>query len=315
MLFLLVMGKVFVCFDQRMFECYSGSVDKVLREVSVMLGKSFFKIICVSAIGAGALVSGAPQSFSQSGKLKDPGYGLHMQRRMKNQKKKKTESGLIFSIKELGRWEQVQKRYTKRYEGRISEVMGGRENIDYSITTLRIAYPRTPYYDPFGRFTIQKMTAFAYTADTSADQLEVNEALVGYRDLLYKHLVNLDVLEYALTLAHANPIFGNKIRLKEIYDALRKDIRGVSKRRGTIPEDAYRIVTYGEETYLLGVHKATVKKSEIYRVQNSFYNVHDVVLEDGQYSQFYFDVTWPIYIYEKSRALKDREETFSMPAQ
>lgn len=278
-----------------------------------MLVKTFLKIVCFSALGAGALVSGAPQSFSQPAKLKDPGYGIHMQG-MKKKKEKTTESGLKFTAKELIEWKLRQASFTAKYEQRVSEAMGGRESIASSVLSLRVMYPQTPYYDPFGKATIRKMTAFAYTADVSDDQGEINKALAAYRDLLQKHIVNLDVVEFALTLARSNPIYGNKIRLKEIYDALVKSIDGV-KEKGSSPDDAYRIVSYGEETHLLAARNATVKKSEIYKVGNSFYNVHDIVDENGQYSQLYFDVTWPIYLYEKTKATQDREGQFSIPAQ
>ncbi len=283
---------------------------KVLFKMPV---KTSLKIICVTALSVGALVSGAPQSFSQEGKLVDPGYGLHIQG-TKKKDAKKTESGLTFTMKELNDWRIRQRKMTERYELRVGEVMGGRQSIEGSIPMLRIMYPRASYYDPFSKFTTQKMTAFAYAADMSSDQHEVNEALVSYRDLLYKHIVNLGVVEYALTLARANPIYGDKLRLKKIYDALIKDTVG-RERHGASPEDAYRVVTYAEETYLLAMHDVTVKKSEIYRVAKVFYNVHDTVDEDEQYSQLYFDVTWPIYLYEKNKATKDSEGRFFIPQQ
>jgi hypothetical protein len=278
-----------------------------------MLVKTFLKIACVSALGTGALISGSSQSFSQPAKLEDPGYGIHLQGAKKEQEKEK-ESGLNFTAKELNQWRIRQQSYITKYEQRVSEVMSGRDSIDIAVLSLRVLYPRMPYYDPFSKLTIQNMTALAYTADVSDDQAEVNKALAAYRDLLHKHIVNFDVVEYALTLARANPIFGDKIRLKKIYDTLIKNIDG-AKEKGLSPEDAYRIVTYGEETHLLGARNVTVKKSEIYKVENTFYNVHDIVDENGKYSQLYFDVTWPIYMYERNKAVQDREGRFSIPAQ
>jgi hypothetical protein len=284
-------------------------------KVLIKMPKTFLKIICASFIGFGALIGSVPQSFSQSqGKLEDPGYGIHMQGVVKDKGGKQSESGLTFTTKELNRWRVRQKKLVEDYERTVMDLFGGRYNAAAVVPSLRIHYPRTPYYDPIGKYTIARMTEFAYKADMSSDQSVINEALAEYRDLLRKHIVNLDVLEYALTLARANPIYGNQIRLQEIHKVLLRDIEGKEK-KGKSPDDAYRIVTYGEETYLLAKFEVTVQKSEIYKVENSFYNVHDVVDKDGKFDQLYFDVTWPIYLFEKNKATKESEERFSIPLQ
>ncbi|MCK5385038.1 MAG: hypothetical protein KAJ29_05625 [Alphaproteobacteria bacterium] len=276
--------------------------------------KLFLKVMCVSTLGIGALVVGSSQIFAQRAPgLTDPGYGFHMQKR-EAKKEKESESGLTFSADEINRWMLIQEKYTEHYGARVNGVMSGEIDAERAITIMRSLYPRTPYYDPFGELTIEKMTVQAYTADVSDDQTEINEALDAYRDLLRKHLANLSVVEYALTLSHADPIYGDSLRLKKIRDALHKNIIGV-ERNGESPEEAFKVVTYGEETYVLGQKNVIVKKSEIYRVRDSFFNVHDVVYEDGQYSQLFFDVTWPIYMYEKTKALRERKDVVSIPLQ
>ncbi len=286
-----------------------------MRKVSVMFVKSFLKIMCVSVFGVWALVGTTLQSFSQSqGKLKDSEYAIHVQD-VKNKKKQKSESGLVFTKKELNNWKVMQKTLTKRYEKRIDDLMSGRVgNVRNLVSNLRAMYPKTSYYDPFSTLIIKKLTTFAYDADMSTNPVESSKALSLYRDLLYKHIANFDVIEYALTLARANPVYGDELRLKEIRDVLMKDIKG-REQNGASPDDAYRVVTYGEEEYLLALRKVTVKKSEVYRVENSFYDVVDVVDSDGNYSQLYFDVTWPIYLYEKNKAVKESAGRFSIPAQ
>lgn len=280
----------------------------------IMLGKTFLKIVCVSALGAGALVSGATQSFSQSSsRLENPRYGLH-RRPEKAKKDEKSESGLSFSVKELVKWEVMQERITLKYEQRVRDVFSGKISFDQIVTALRTLYPKTFYYDPFSKSTIDKMTAYAYTADVSDDQEEVNEALDAYRDLLFKHVANMEVVEYALTLSRVNPMYGDKLRLKRIYDAFIVGMKRFEE-KGTSPDDSYKIVTFGEETYLLGMHNVTVEKSEIYKVGNMFYNVHDVIYKDGRHSQIYVDVTWPIYMYEKTKAVHEREARRAIPLQ
>ncbi len=278
-----------------------------------MLVKTFLKVICVSTLGAGVMLGGALQALSQSA-LQDPGYGLHRLQDSKKNKKEKSESGLTFSRNELAYWERTQKKLTEKYEREVFEVMSGKKAPDRAMTTLRVFYARTPYYEPFGGNIVKKMTAYAYTADVSEDQNEVNEALKSYRKLLFEHLANIDVVDYALMLSRANPIYGNKLRLEKIYEALMKDIKR-GKNKGLDPDDAFIIVTYGEETYLLADHNVTVNKSEIYKVENKFYNVHDVFYEDQSPAQLYFDVTWPIYMYEKTKALRDKDSDFLIPAQ
>ena len=277
-----------------------------------MLVKTFVKLMCVSALGTGVFTLGTSQGVAQQS-LEDPGYGLHRQG-MQKKDEKKSESGLEFTADDLNRWMLRQKRAVSSYDRRVSELQSGDSTVDRAIRAIRIAYSLTPDYDPFSTSTIKKLTFFAYTADMSEDPTEVNQALEDYRELLYRHLGNLDVIDYALTLARANPIYGDALRLKEIRDALRKDILS-REMSGESPEEAYRVMTYGEETFLLGERNVTVDKSEIFRVNDKFYNVHDVTLSDGTPSQLFFDVTSPIYNYEKTKALAESKTDLVIPAQ
>lgn len=231
------------------------------------------------------------------------------------QKKIKTPDDVTFTRGQLGRWAQRQKINTKKYEGRVKDLIDHKGSVDNVVLTLRSLYPFTPYYDPIGQVTTEAMTRYAYISDTSKDPKEVNDALKAYRDLVFKHSANLGVVEYALTLSLVNARYGDEVLLRSLRDSLQKKARR-GKRKGSTPDYAYKVISYDEETYILGVHNVTVQKSEIYHVGNKFYNVHDVIYnEDGRYSQLYFNVTAPIYLYKKTQALRDVLQKRAFPLQ
>ena len=277
--------------------------------------KTFLKVFCVSLTGLGVLAFGSPAAVSQQRLESDGASALDLRAKAPKKKKEKYEDDFEFTAHELNDWALRQKISTRKYDKVVQEVMARRLSAEEMATTLRTLYPSSSYYDPFGSAIAKQLTAYAYTADVSDNPVEVNEAMDAYRALLRKHLANLEVVEHALMLARANPLFGERFLLRNIRNALRKDVRG-EHLKGESPEEAYHVITYGEETYILAPHHVTVQKSEIYKVDKHFYNVHDVVYDDnGRVSQLYFDVTWPFYLYQKTRALRAKEEKVSIPIQ
>ncbi|MFP4098855.1 MAG: hypothetical protein ACLFU1_08760 [Alphaproteobacteria bacterium] len=246
-----------------------------------------------------------PQAFSQA----YPGVGVRPPVDQSANKENELGANLDFSSVELSRWGLNMDRSTKSYDGFAARAMSGDEKDRlFSIaSSLRNLYPQTSYYQPFGQKVIEQMTEYAYIADVSDDPVEANEALKEYRKTLLSHLANIKVVEFAITLSHANRRYGDVMILEDVRNALLKVIRGWNK-RGDTAERAYRIVTYSDETYVLSLHNVTIERSEIFQVGDKFYNVHDVVFEDnGSHGRLYTDLTAPIYMYEKTRAFRARE--------
>ncbi|MCK5374007.1 MAG: hypothetical protein KAJ40_01855 [Alphaproteobacteria bacterium] len=273
------------------------------------------KLSCVSVFLIGTLTMNTSSAFSgELSAYSGWDFRTHIEK-PKSKKKDKPGANLSFPAYELDEWKLRQGRSTKDYERRVFNILTGNKKLTGTdVTTIRHLYPLTPYYDPFGTNIIERMTHFAYIADTSDNPKEINEALKEYRDLLCKHLANLDVVDYALTLSKAKPRYGDEVLLKAVRDALLEDVKG-TKIRGKTPDSAYVIVTYGEEIVLLNNLDAKVEKSKIYEVNKKFYNVHDVVYKDGRHSQLYIDLTNPIYLYEKTQALREKENRISIPLQ
>lgn len=271
------------------------------------------KLSCVSVLLIEILAMNASPALS--GELLESSGWNFRTRVEKSKKKDELGANLSFTAYELSEWKIRQSRSEKDYKGRVFNVLTeGKKLTHNNIVTIRSLYPLTPYYDPFGTSVIKRMTHFAYIADTASAPDEVNGALKEYRDLLCKHLANLDVVNYALTLSRANPHYGDEVILKAVRDGLLEEIKE-TEASGKTPDNAYAIVTYGEETFLLESLNATVEKSEIYEVNRKFYNVHDIVYEDGRYAQLYINLTSPIYLYEKTQAMLETENKISIPLQ
>ena len=197
------------------------------------------------------------------------------------------------SNREILNYERVTANYTELYESLVDEVLTSGE-IDFAkARTLRTYYPNTRYYTPFSENLIKRMTAFAYIADTTANLTEVNDALAEYRTLLSQNIANFDVLTFALTLARADVRYGDEIMLNDIRRHMIQDLTNIHE-VGRTPEKAYKIVTYGEETFVLEQLNAKVISSEVFQVSRSLFNVHEIETLDGEVEQIYMNVTSPL---------------------
>ena len=218
----------------------------------------------------------------------------------------KNDKGQVFSVYELKRWDATSKQFSDRYEGNIRDIRSGRVSLENKIYELRAYYPYAKYYDPFSKKLVDQMMLYAYTVDTSKDRGEVNKALDSFRDLVYKHIVNLGVVDNALKLSQLNPRLGDSVFFKKVRDLIRSTLGGMGN-VGTDPDHAYKVITYAEEIYILETYGATIEKSEIYEVADQFFDVRDIVTEDGENMQLFFDVTQTIRNVNLTNALAEHE--------
>lgn len=232
----------------------------------------------------------------------------------KAESSKNSDLELKITPREIQHYKKVSEGYTTAYTDLMEEINRGRVDLA-RIRSLRAYYSKTKDYTPFSEGIINRMTAFGYIADTSTDQVEINDALVEYREILNKHIANFDVITFALTLARADVRYGDELLLNDIRKELIQDLMGGGFNMGKSPERAHTIATYGEETFILEQYGATVKDSEMFKVGRSFYNVHEIVLPNGDFEQIYMNVTDPIRNVRLQQIVRENEEKIKIPGQ
>lgn len=191
-----------------------------------------------------------------------------------------------------------------RYEKTL-EVVKDEPGNKTNLYALYMLYPKTSHYNPFSRSVIKEMEMYAFKVDTSQDLIEMNRSLLKYNELLDQHLANFGVVEFALKMTRVNRRLGSEVFLRKIRDVL-IDIVERPTLDGSAPDRAFKVISYSEEDYFLSKNNVTVKSSEVYVVGDKYYNVHDCEDENGEYVQFYVDVTTPIRQVDKLRELEKK---------
>lgn len=215
---------------------------------------------------------------------------------------------------EMRRWAALSKDYTPQYEDLVEDMRAGRLEVKRSMLRLRNFYTYTRHYDPFSKAVIDEMVEYAYIADTSDDTIAVNQALANYRELLNKHLANLDVVSYALMLSRLDVRYGDEYFLKKVRDSIRTLWDG-QEGVGKEPQHPYKVVTFAELQYVVGTYGGEVVKSDVYTVGKQFFDVRDIVTEDGDYVQVFFDITKPIRNVALKKAVREKEQKTVIPLQ
>ncbi|MGH1404899.1 MAG: hypothetical protein ACRBDL_11735 [Alphaproteobacteria bacterium] len=224
------------------------------------------------------------------------------------------EEDIYVNEREVMRWLDAAEDATKGYARHIGQIKQGQGDLYNHMYALRAYYSKSAQYDPFAKTTLKKMEHYAYVMDTSADLREANEAAIEYRKLLDMHLVNWDVLEYAILMSSLDVRYGSERFLKSVQYTLKR-ILDIPRLDGLSPGAAFPIVSYGEETYLIQKHGGVVQKSELFEVTKKYYNVHDVVTKSGDYIQVYINVTTPIRQLQIKRAAHRTERVIRLPGQ
>ncbi len=208
------------------------------------------------------------------------------------------------SPNKLTRLERSLTQFTEYYDEVVGILRKGSDDFDYDIRRMRNYYAKTDYYMPFSKEILDEMAEYAYIADTSDNKEDVQEAFISYRYLVRSHLAHLDAITFALSMSRLDERFGDEIFLANVRRSLLKAIL-VEGAKCENPDLACRIVSYGEETYILGRIGGTVKGSKIYKVSNRYYNVHNLI-KDGIELQVYIDVTAPIVNVWDLQAVAER---------
>ncbi len=212
--------------------------------------------------------------------------------------------------RKLNNWKNRVPLFTEKYNNLVKEIYANPKDAAMKVKELRSYYPFTEQYSPFSKSVLDEVTRYAMEFDNALDNNVANDALLSYNELVAKHLVNFDILSFAFTMARLDPRFGDEWFYRRVRDALIDSFyqEGI----GTRAENAYYIVTYGEETYILEQIGGIIKSSEIYEVNDRYYNVHEVVDNNDNYRQVFMDVTQPIRNLIYRKRLKDIENKLSI---
>ncbi len=215
-----------------------------------------------------------------------------------------------FSQRELDSWKNQVARYTGEYDKIVKEIYKDFSKIDAKVRVLRSYYPRTEQYTPFSKRILDKMTRYASAIEDETDREVINKNLLSYRDLVSKHLMNFEILSFALTMSRIDVRFGSDVFFEKVRQALIDSfyVEGMGK----TPESAYYIVSYGEETYILEKIGGVIKNSELYKVHRKYYNVHDILGKNGEYQQIFMDVTVPIRNVLYKQVIREKQNKISL---
>lgn len=172
-----------------------------------------------------------------------------------------------------------------------------------NVLQYRSCYPYLDWYTPFSKDLVDDMTALAYGFDTETDATEKQKKLVEYKRFVKRHIADLAVVRLALTLSKGNPEYGNPAHYQKIKGYLLESIIPPGREEGLYPENAYFVVSYSEEEYVLSKIGGKLLKSEIYKVGEFYYNAHEIEnKKTGNVKVYYVDITMII------RLMKEREK-------
>lgn len=218
------------------------------------------------------------------------------------------------SLFQMKRTERMMERNKRLFDDAIDVIFEKPETRRLYVIRLRSYYPNQIHYTPLAEDVIEDLTYFAYLADTAEDIDQRNQALNDYKDLFKKHLPNLGVLNYAITLARANPKYGSETFLTEIKTILETYLRDFPIDCRS-PQNACAVITFEEETFFLSQRAKRILKSELVESRGQYYNVHDVINLQGDPDVLYFKVTKPIKSVRKNKKLIEKRKELQIRQQ
>lgn len=188
------------------------------------------------------------------------------------------------------------------YESLTRQAIMMPPNFDFE--RFRVNYAQTDQYDPYGNMAKEFLLKLAYTAQTDPDPKKRKEAMEKYGTTLAGHLANLDVVNQALSLSRQDRRFGDP----KLFNWLREGITNSVFHSGTgaTLDEAYDVMTLGEENALLAKLNLKVLNSKTEHAGIIYYNMHEVKdpVHEATYTVF-VDVTQPMTWLEYRRQVEN----------
>ncbi len=160
----------------------------------------------------------------------------------------------------------------------------------FPMYTLLEAYINGEHYDPFAQETIETLYEHAYTADTSTDIQDAEEAAANFQSLLEWHLPNFTILKTAIPLVRANPMLGDIKFLEWMY---RQVVARIFKSgTGHSILSAYPIYSIDEENLIISRANVKIIDTEIINNGNEYYHIHLTEnVQSGRPGKIYTNMT------------------------
>lgn len=169
----------------------------------------------------------------------------------------------------------------------------------------RACYPYMDEYTPFTKNLVDELMRLAFLADTTENPQEAQQYLREYKDFFHTHMANIDILRAGYSLSRDNPRFGNPVFLRKVIKVMDGLLYQPGRPKALSPDLAFFVMSYGEEDYILNKIGGKLIRSEIFEVNSSYFNLHEI--EDpktGEIETYYFNITTPITV-EKERKRMD----------
>lgn len=169
------------------------------------------------------------------------------------------------------------------YQTLVEKVKHGNTNIDFK--ALRIAYTKTPTYNPYGEDENTPLMFEAFHAK------EFSKAIEYAQLILEKNYVDIDA-HYVSRAAYDE--MGNKERSEFHQKVAMGLIDSIASGDGSSPEEALQVINTREEYIMMSVAGLKLQQQKLQQYNNRNYDVVELMdQKNGQTFTLYFDVTIP----------------------
>lgn len=182
------------------------------------------------------------------------------------------------------------------YQMLVAKVKNGDTEIDFK--ALRIAYTKTPLYNPYGE---DENTPLMFEA---LHAKEFSKAVEYAQLILEKNYVDIDA-HYVSRAAYYE--MGNKERSEFHHKVAMGLIDSIASGNGSSPEEALQIINTREEYIMMSVAGLELQQQKLQQFNNKNYDVAEVMSQkNGQTFTLYFDVTIPFDWLNQSFKTKNK---------
>lgn len=196
------------------------------------------------------------------------------------------------------------------YLDQIENVYKGARPTNY-FKSIRAMYARCTFYDPFSEDTLRTMAELREQAKGS-DPVESAKALRSYKNIVRRHLANLDVVRMALQIAEEDARFGDVQFFREVRSMITESFK-TSIQDGSEPSKAIDIVTMGEQDYIIANTDAKLLESEFIDDNGTFYYALDFEASEGKGKfSIFLNVTTPMRVIRARQKEAEKKQNLNV---
>ncbi|MFN3699926.1 MAG: hypothetical protein ACK4VI_00215 [Alphaproteobacteria bacterium] len=189
---------------------------------------------------------------------------------------------------------------------RAKDYVEGRIVARYPFHELLNLYSQMEHYDPIAQKTVDRLYELAFQVNNYEDSESAVSATEEFRDLLHRHLPNLEVLNIAIPLVQQNSFLGDLPLMEWMRNGL--EARVFSSGPGTMAQNAYRIFTLAEELAVLRHRNVRVVETDSISTAVAHYHIYMVQdLNTGAPDMIYMQLT-PIMRHLREQQRQERPQ-------